>query len=69
MDRSLPGDKEGKLFQVEGTLSMHVHGLARNWSQSGSGGTESSGLAVKGLCVVPGHWFLSCRKWGFNRGV
>lgn len=42
---------------------MHVHGLARNWSLGGSWGKESSGLAVRGLRVVPGHWLLSYRQW------
>lgn len=54
MGRCFLGDKEGKLFQAEGTISLHGQGLARGCSMGGSWGKESSDLAVKGQCVMPG---------------
>lgn len=55
MGRSFPGDKEGKLFQVGGTFTHMPRGrLVRSWSMGSSRGRESSGLAVKSVCVMQG---------------
>lgn len=64
MGRSFPGDKT-----IPGRCSLCVQGMARSWSPRWLLRKGSCGLAAKGLCFKVGDFALSCRDWGFNRGL
>lgn len=70
MGRSFPGDKGGKVFLAEGTFSLHIQGMARGWSMEWLLGKGKQWPDCEEPCVSSlGICFLSCRWWGFNRGL